>query len=390
MITELKIWYPEDLSWEYNCLEVFLDLCGIFVYAEKDADFTKRQNPVAKELVELKMEKEQSIDEVFVSIKEILCLSEIESMYLEWLWNLYYKSDTSSNIYFALIMHKYREYDAGREVEQQSIQIIERLLEKIKNYQGIDCYCKFYGIAKLQYIVTEYEKEAENNIDSKMQELAQICQSLAMFKEAGNDSVAELMADIYLNLVGDYVLAFSKYLSCNLNYNYKVLRKMARYSEKIVIDPQKEMEYLQRTVQCHYQSYDARYRIGRKLECELLKFEDAIIYFEAIVNELDDGKNELWLMPEEYLTLCRALKRFGCILYKYLEKPDYRRGIEAYERIYKLREMCEKNRFICKFNGEQRDQLIKLYRDMYPIEHVKRSENNIRQKMAELQQDSEN
>lgn len=192
------------------------------------------------------------------------------------------------------------------------------------------------------------------------------------------------MGDIYINIVNDYSLGLAYYTQCITDYNYKVLRKIARYYETRMVDPRRELQYLERAINCRKECYEARYRLARKLEQEQLKFGKALEQYELIADKLGNIQRIKWLTPEEFQVICRTWKRIGCISYKYLEIPACEYGLQSYQKIYEIWENCDKNKYISSMNPGKQKEMVALYQSLYSIEHVQRSEENIRRKMQEV------
>lgn len=380
MKTALKIQYPAELSYQYSFIEEFIQLCGVFVYDGKDEDIAKRDETQSVQLIETKLNKAQSIQEIYGEIKQKLQLDPIEEQYMDWLWNLYYVKDAYKDLFWAL----YKEDSlVETKMKEAEVRLLKHMLKQIETASDYKCYSRYYGMTKLQYILCSEKKSKGIDVESELHELALSCHMAQAFGKE-ELSITELMGDIYVNIVNDYSLGLTYYRMCITDYNYKVLRKMARYYESRMIDPRRELEYLERTIQCRPEYYEARYRLARKLEQEQFKFKEALEEYEAIADKLGDLQRIDWLTPEEFQVLCRAWKRIGCISYKYLEAPACEYGLQSYQKIYKLRDNCEKNKFIQSMNPEKRKEIITLYQDLYPIEHVQHSEENIRRKMEEL------
>ena len=380
MKTALKIQYQSALSYQYSLIEVFFQLCGVFVYDGKDENVTKRDKTQTDQLLIIELNKVQSIQEIYEEIKQKLQVTSVEDQYMDWLWNLYYIKDTNKNLFWALF-----KVDSLSETKLQKteVSLLKNILKQIEGVSDYSCYSRYYGMTKLQYILCCEKISKGMTIETELHKLALLCHKAQTF---GKEKlpITELMGDININVINDYSLGLTYYKMSITDYNYKVLRKIARYYESRTIDPRRELKYLERAIQCRPEYYEARYRLARKMEREQFRFEAALKEYEAIADKLGSLQRINWLTPVEFQVLCRIWKRIGCISYKYLQAPAYEYSLQTYQKIYKLRENCDKNKFIQSMFPEKQEEAITLYKDLSPIEHVQLSEKNIRRKMREL------
>lgn len=381
MITALRIQYPMELSYEYSFLDEFLKLCGIFVYDGKDEDIAEEKKEIKSvQLIEAEFGQSQSIQGNYLEIKKKLQLNPIEEQYMDWLWDLYYARDVQKDLFFALLK---KSSFSDIEIQESEFKLLGRMLKHIEAASDYKCYSRYYGMAKLQYILCGEKKSKGKDVESELHEIALSCHMAQLYGKE-ELSITELMGDIYINIVNDYSLGLTYYTQCITDYNYKVLRKIARYYETRIVDPRRELQYLERAINCRKEYYEARYRLARKLEQEQLKFEKALEEYELIADKLDNIQRIKWLTPEEFQVICRTWKRIGCISYKYLEIPACEYGLQSYQKIYEIWENCGKNKYISSMNPGKQKEMVALYQSLYSIEHVQRSEENIRRKMQEV------
>ena len=371
LINTLEIQYSIELTYQYSFLCEFFCLCGIFVYDGKDRGITEKRENSPAQLARINLDKSMSLNDEYLKIKTKLRLNSIEERYMDWLWNLYYTKDTQKDLFF--ILFKKRSFPDAK-IDDNEIEIMNHLLQQMET-QEYKCYSQYYGIVQLRYC-----------LENELRGLSLACHK-AQLLEKEAISLKELMGDIYINIANDHNLGLAYYEQSITDYNYKVLRKIAWYYETRIVNPRRELQYLERTISCRKEYYEAQYRLARKLEQEQLKFISALERYEMIANILGSKQRIEWLTPEEFLVLCRTWKRIGCISYRYLQVPACEYGLQMLHNIYKLYGNCDKNKFILKMSSEmepkRQKEIVSLYQSLYSIDHVQRSESNIIRKMEE-------
>lgn len=382
LINTLEIQYSIELTYQYSFLCEFFCLCGIFVYDGKDRGITEKRENSPAQLARINLDKSMSLNDEYLKIKTKLRLNSIEERYMDWLWNLYYTKDTQKDLFF--ILFKKRSFPDAK-IDDNEIEIMNHLLQQMET-QEYKCYSQYYGIVQLRYCLCEEKKSKGSDLENELRGLSLACHK-AQLLEKEAISLKELMGDIYINIANDHNLGLAYYEQSITDYNYKVLRKIAWYYETRIVNPRRELQYLERTISCRKEYYEAQYRLARKLEQEQLKFISALERYEMIANILGSKQRIEWLTPEEFLVLCRTWKRIGCISYRYLQVPACEYGLQMLHNIYKLYGNCDKNKFILKMSSEmepkRQKEIVSLYQSLYSIDHVQRSESNIIRKMEE-------
>lgn len=382
MINALEIQYSAELTYQYSFLCEFFCLCGIFVYDGKDRGIREKRENSPAQLARINLDKSLSLNDEYLKIKTKLQLNPVEEQYMDWLWNLYYTKDTQKDLFFVLF--KKKSFPDAK-IDDDEIEIMNHLLRQIAT-QEYKCYSQYYGIAQLRYYLCDEKRSKGSDLENELRGLSLACHKAQLLRKEAI-SLKELMGDIYINIANDHNLGLAYYEQSITDYNYKVLRKIARYYETRIVDPRRELQYLERTISCRKEYYEAQYRLARKLEQEQLKFISALERYEMIANILGSKQRIEWLTPEEFLVLCRTWKRIGCISYRYLQVPACEYGLQMLHNIYKLYGNCDKNKFILKMSSEmepkRQKEIVSLYQSLYSIDHVQRSESNIIRKMEE-------
>lgn len=261
LISALEIQYSAESTYQYSFLCEFFCLCGIFVYDGKDKGIAEKRENSSTQLTKTKLDKLLPLNDEYFKIKTKLQLNSVEEQYMDWLWNLYYTKDTQKDLFFALF--KKRSFPDVK-IDGNEIEIMNHLLQQMEA-QEYKCYSKYYGIVQLRYYLCEEKKSKGDDLKNELRELSLACHK-AQLLEKEAISLKELLGDIYINIANDHNLGLAYYEQSITDYNYKVLRKIAGYYETRIVNQRRELQYLERTISCHKEYYEAQYRLARKLE----------------------------------------------------------------------------------------------------------------------------
>lgn len=337
MLTTLKIEYEKEDAIKYEMLKTFLSLCGVFVY-EGDHDNNIKKFCICRD---------KDIDKIFIQLKQELDLNTEESNYFDWLWNLYFQSNQSKEIFLSLFLNNYNS-DILSKINV-NITRLEILCKEIHNYES-DCYSKVYSEMKLLYIIGLYIKEQNADISEILNNISILYKTFD--KYANYKSVfSELICAIYMNLVEDYPLAMIFYRNCNLDINYKAHFRVAKYY-RLTHNYYKLYTINQKILDCNPYSFKAKYDFALDNEYNG-NTAKALNIYQSIIDELILKQD--FLNPFEFQILCFSLGQSS----KYQEDDIIKS--ENYDKIFNLLNSLNRNKFISFF--VEKDTLIEYYKD---------------------------
>lgn len=369
MVSAVRVFYSSNNTCQFVRTSEFLKTCGIYVYEAGEGCEKQAESP--GESIEWSLVLDcghEQLEERRVSlIEEIDRENKCGGFLLPF---FHYFQEQA--LYRALFcVHNISTKDSALlQDAKEQLQKGLRWLEEKNVFSAASCFSRAYlgyCLYKAEECVQENFPDEEGKGD-RFRELKRLCDQ-ARELDSEYPGIDELEGDMYFTFQNHYIFGIMHYENCLNTYNYTAPYKLSKYWRDIVESKRNERSCLKKSYDCNRNYHEAAFDLAYYYEGEG-RVEEAVAIYRSIVNKLKKKAEDRELTLSEFSSLCKAHKRIGCMMYKDEYEPRYYEAIEEYKKIFQLWNECGKNRFICCFPKEHREELVEHYRNSFSIEGV--------------------